>query len=244
MSNHQNVNATASDTSSATQRTLSYSPETNKTLPSKSFTAEHVEATLANAVMSLPDNIRTSEQVKKDASDYTKLLLRTHLLENKLNRFSDEDFIPHAARVKVELKGPKSVANGPNGKAFEHECTTLASITYDYTLAVKESMAKVALWSLQEAKRDLCNFACNYAIDIIAARIIDNEHAESSDKVQMELIYSILKDLLSHHRLTQVMNTVIQGTNTPVRVTTSGPSSDSKLTLLLFGIEYLFDTPP
>jgi len=97
-----------------------------------------------------------------------------------------------------------------------------------------------------KTKRNLCNFACNYTIgDIIAARIIDNEHAdESSDKVQMELIYSILKDLLSHHRLTQVMNTVIQGTNTPVRVTTSGPSSDSKLTLLLFGIEYLFDTPP
>jgi len=60
----------------------------------------------------------------------------------------------------------------------------------------------------------------------------------------MELIYSILKDLLSHHRLTRVMNTVIQGTNTPVRVTTSGTSSDSKLTPLLFGIEYLFHTPP
>lgn len=238
------MNATASDSPSATPRTLRFSSDTNNLLPGKTFTTETVEATFANAVMSLPDNIRTSEQVKKDASDYTKLLLRTHLLKDKLKRFSDEEFIPHAARIRIELKGPKSVANGPNGQVFGNECSALALVTHDYMLAVKESMRKVALWSLQEAKRDLCNFACNYAIDIIAARIIDYEHAESSDKVQMELIFSILKDLMSTHRETRHITTLMTGTNTPVRVTTSGPATDSKLTPLLFEIEYGFKSPP
>ena len=72
-----NMNATHSDTppsSGATRKTLHFS-DNALLLPSKNATPENVEVTFVNAVESLPDNIRTIKQVKKDASaDYTKLL--------------------------------------------------------------------------------------------------------------------------------------------------------------------------
>ena len=236
------MNATYSDTPSATPRTLRFS-DNDTLLPSKIVTTETVEATFANAVMSLPDNYRTTDQVKKDASEYTKLLSKYHRLMDKLKRFDDDEFIPHAVRLKVELKASKSVTSGPHASDFSVEKSALEMLTSEYQSEVKKSMRKVAHWTLQEAKRDLCNFACNFAIDLIASRLIDDEHAESSDNVQLELIYSILNNLLKGCVTFRNVNLLSTGstTATPSRMVVT---SESLLPPMLFNLEFKFKSTP
>jgi len=211
MAPNSNTNTTYSDTPSATPRTLRFS-DNDTLLPSKIVTTETVEATFVNAVMSLPDTHRTTtDQVKKEASEYTRLHSKYHRLMDKLKRFNDDELIPHAVR----LKASKSVTSDPNASDFSVEKSALDMLTSEYQLEVKKSTRKVAHWTLQESKRDLCNFACNFTIDLIASRLIDEEHAESSDNVQIELIYSILNNLLKGCVTFPTVNLINTGSATP-----------------------------
>ena len=243
MTNHQNMNATSSDTQSATRKTLRFS-ENGHLLPSKIVTMQTVEAVFANAVLSLPDNTKTSEQVKKEASAYTKLLSNHHRLMDKLKRFDDTEFLPHAVRLKIELKASKSVISGPNASEFSIEKSDLEIQTQEYQEKVKASMRKVAFWTSQEAKRDLCNYVCLYAKDLIATRLIDQELADSSDLVTNDLIQDLLNDLIEGTRTIRTINTFAAGSSssTPTRTISKTPSL---LTPVLFGIKFLFtETKP
>ena len=243
MTNPQNTNATNSDTHSATRKTLRFS-ENGHLLPSKLVTMQTVEAVFANAVLSLPDNTKTSEQVKKEASAYTKLLSNHHRLMDKLKRFDDIEFLPHAVRLKIELKASKSVTSGPNSSEFSIEKSALDIHTQEYQEKVKASMRTVAFWTSQEAKRDLCNYACSYAKDLIATRLIDQEHADSSDLVTNELIQDLLNDLIEGTRAIRTINTFAPGSNssTPTRTIIK---TTSLLTPVLFGIKFKFtETKP
>ena len=59
---------------------------------------------------------------------------------DKLKRFDDAEFIPHAVRLKVELKASKSVTSGPHASDFSVEKSALDMLTSDYQLEVKKSM--------------------------------------------------------------------------------------------------------
>ena len=81
--------------------------------------------------------------------------------------------------------------------------------------------------------------ACVFTKDLISARLIDDEHAESSDQVSNEkLINDLLNDLRKGIRTIHTISTFTAGSTIPTR---NISNTTSLLMPMLFGMNFNFD---